>query len=151
LYVVCGYRSLEIQTKKFQKTLVRTIRNGFIPNSIDLYERVHEQIAVPTVAGHPTGGAIDVYIIDTKTKKSLDFGSKIYDYTTKLYPTFAQRVSKKARLNRMLLRRTMMKTGFAPYDGEWWHFSYGDREWAYYYNKKYAIYKQTSLKEFKGM
>lgn len=151
LYVTCGYRSLEMQTMKFQKTLIRTIRNGFIPNPIDLYEQVHEQIAVPTVAGHPTGGAIDVYIMDTKTNIPVDFGSKIYDYTTNLYPTFEKGISKKAKQNRMMLRRVMMKAGFAPYDGEWWHFSYGDREWAYYYGKKNALYKQISVPEIKKL
>jgi len=46
--------------------------------------------------------------------------------------------------NRILLRYLLKKQGFAPYDGEWWHFSYGDREWAFYYKKKNAIYGQVS-------
>lgn len=32
--------------------------------------------------------------------------------------------------NRFLLQDLMLLVGFAPYYGEWWHFSYGDREWA---------------------
>ncbi|MEK6914663.1 MAG: hypothetical protein AABW83_03360 [Nanoarchaeota archaeon] len=34
----------------------------------------------------------------------------------------------------------MTKSGFTNYPGEWWHWSYGDRIWAHYNNKKYAIY-----------
>jgi D-alanyl-D-alanine dipeptidase len=49
----------------------------------------------------------------------------------------------------MLLRSVMLQAGFAPFDGEWWHFSYGDREWAYYYKKKYALYSQVSLSSLK--
>lgn len=85
--------------------------------------------------------------MNTETKKPLDFGSEIYDYTKILYPTFTKGISKNAKQNRMMLRNVMIKAGFAPYDGEWWHFSYGDREWAYYYRKKYAIYKQLSVQE----
>ncbi|MDR3125675.1 MAG: hypothetical protein LBU20_01195 [Candidatus Nomurabacteria bacterium] len=34
---------------------------------------------------------------------------------------------------RFSILKPMMSQGFAPYDGEWWHFSYGDREWAAWY------------------
>ncbi len=151
LYVTYGYRSLEIQMQSFTRVLREQIDIAFIPNPITLYERVHEKIAVPTVASHPTGGAIDICIINTETKKLLDFGSELYDYTTPVYPTFMKGVSKKAKQNRMILRYVMMKAGFAPYDGEWWHFSYGDREWAYYYGKKYALYKQLSVPEIEKL
>jgi len=39
------------------------------------------------------------------------------------------------------------------YSGEWWHFMFGDREWAYYtnFNKafygRYDLVKQKSLEE----
>ena len=43
----------------------------------------------------------------------------------------------------VILRKIMLEVGFAPYDGEWWHFSYGDREWAYYYKKYKYLYPQV--------
>jgi len=147
LYVTYGYRSLKIQTQSFTRVLREQINKSFIPDPITLYELIHKKIAVPTVAGHPTGGAVDIFIMNTETKKPLDFGSEIYDYTTSAYPTFTKGISKKAKQNRILLRRVMMNVEFAPYDGEWWHFSYGDREWAYYYGKKNALYKQLSIPE----
>ncbi len=39
-----------------------------------------------------------------------------------------------------LLRRAMAQAGFAPFNGEWWHFSYGDREWAAVWNAPFALY-----------
>ncbi len=39
-----------------------------------------------------------------------------------------------------MLRNVMVSVGFAPFDGEWWHFCYGDKEWAVYYNKPAACY-----------
>jgi D-alanyl-D-alanine dipeptidase len=56
--------------------------------------------------------------------------------------TFSPFIGKEAWNNRQLLRYVMLSAGFAPFDGEWWHFSYGDREWAFYYKKPYAIYNQ---------
>jgi D-alanyl-D-alanine dipeptidase len=43
----------------------------------------------------------------------------------------------------------MMQEGFAPFDGEYWHFSYGDKERAYYYCKPYAMYNQVSMNKVK--
>jgi D-alanyl-D-alanine dipeptidase len=34
----------------------------------------------------------------------------------------------------------MVAAGFAPFYGEWWHFSYGDREWAAVYGEPAALY-----------
>lgn len=101
---------------------------------------MHEKIAVPEVAGHPTGGAVDVTIYDMENQKELDFGSKIHDFSSDICYTFYKNISDDEKENRMLLRRLMLNEGFAPYDGEWWHFSYGDREWAFYYKKGECLY-----------
>lgn len=101
---------------------------------------MHEKIAVPEVAGHPTGGAVDVTIYDMENQKELDFGSKIHDFSSDICYTFYKNISDDEKENRMLLRHLMLNEGFAPYDGEWWHFSYGDREWAFYYKKRECLY-----------
>jgi D-alanyl-D-alanine dipeptidase len=123
----------------------------FYNDPIALYEEVHRSIAVPTVAGHPTGGAIDISIIDTKSKQFLDFGTKQYDYKTKDFYVFSKNILKKAKEKRKLLRFVMIAVGFAPFDGEWWHFSYGDREWAFYYKKQNAIYEQQKSVSKEGL
>ena len=67
---------------------------------------------------------------------------KYLDFNNPNIQVFSKNISKIAKNNRMLLRELMLKNEFAPFDGEWWHFSYGDKEWAYYYQKKAAIYTQ---------
>ena len=145
LHIFEGYRPLKIQTQRFNQRLAIISADNFYKNPIDLYEKVHETVAVPTVAGHPTGGAIDLVIIDTKTNKQIDFGSEIYDYSNDNYKSFCQKISDKAKQNRKLLRSLMIQENFAPFDGEYWHFSYGDQEWAAFYNKPNAIYSQINL------
>jgi|SRR5579885_585786 len=148
LYVTYGYRSLEVQTKNFSQQLQK-MSYKFFPDPIDLYEETHRFIAVPTVGGHPTGGAVDVILINRATKKMIDFGGKLYKFSKKDCYTFYPNITEQGKKNRMLLRSLMMESGFAPFDGEWWHFSYGDREWAYYYKQPYAFYEQKLYKEVK--
>lgn len=145
LFVSYGYRLPEIQVKYFQKELSRIANRCYFSNPNDLYEEVHRYIAVPAVAGHPTGGAVDVLVVDNTKKCFIDFGSKIYDFSKKTCYTFYPQISAQAKTNRLLLRSLMLKWGFAPFDGEWWHFSFGDREWAAYYKKNRTVYDQKSL------
>ena len=141
ILVVYGYRSMDKQVKFFNEE-INKYKNDF-DNELNLYEFVHEKIAVPTVAGHPTGGAVDVVIYDMNKNEIIDFGTKVHDYDDCKSYIYYDNISSSAKDNRMLLRKIMMQVGFAPYDGEWWHFSYGDREWAYYYKKDKYLYSQV--------
>lgn len=144
LYITYGYRSLEIQTQLFLKELSS---QKYFTNPVELYEETHRYVAVPSVAGHPTGGAIDIIIKDLNTNRVIDFGAKQYDFSNKKCYVFTTSISKRAIKNRLLLRNILLSVGFAPFDGEWWHFSYGDREWAFYYKKKKTIYNQIGYKD----
>lgn len=138
LIVAYGYRALSKQKKYFNEEIKKAEK--LFSNKDELYEYVHEKIAVPEVAGHPTGGAVDVTIYDMENQKELDFGSKIHYFSSDVCYTFYKNISDDEKENRMLLRHLMLNEGFAPYDGEWWHFSYGDREWAFYYKKGEYLY-----------
>ena len=145
LYVTYGYRSLQVQTSRFQNQIVREIRKKFFPDPILLYEKAHCFTAMPIVAGHPTGGAIDVTLWDKKNQRLAPMGSTLYDYTSSLCEVWNPDINQEDRKQRMILRTCMMQAGFAPFDGEYWHFSFGDKEWASYYKKPAALYRQFPL------
>lgn len=63
LLVTYGFRTLEIQTRMFLRFLIEECAE-FVPDPVKLYDKVHKKVAVPTVAGHPTGGAVDVTLVD---------------------------------------------------------------------------------------
>jgi len=136
LVVVYGYRSFDIQQQLFNNELekVRTENPGINENEIT--EIVHRRVAVPSVAGHPTGGTVDVTIYDFANDCYLDFGTEVRDFSTKDVYFKSKFISKQQADNRSLLRTVMTAENFAPYDGEWWHFSYGDKEWAFYYQRQ---------------
>jgi len=151
IIIVYGYRTDEIQKKYFYKYL-RIIQEDYpeLDNKEELYELVHRGVACPEVAGHPTGGAVDIALFDLKKNQYVDMGSKILDYTnSKKSYTYSPEISIEHRNNRMFLKKLLENEGFAPYLGEWWHFSYGDREWAKYYDKPYAIYQQVKHEDVK--
>ena len=91
------------------------------------------------MAGHPTGEAIDLTI--TCDGKEVDMGGKIADFSVpELLPTYSQQITIEQSNWRIFLHDLMVAEGFAPFYGEWWHFSYGDREWAVFYEHPAAIY-----------
>lgn len=142
LEVYCGYRSLEIQKNNFARIVEMELKENPSLEGDELRERAHRFSAAPDVAGHPTGGAVDVQIVTPNGP--LDFGTPIHSFSKDTY-TLSPFISKEAWHNRQLLRISMTKVGFAPLDSEWWHFSYGDREWAAYYNEPHAHYTQLPV------
>ncbi len=140
LEVCYGYRSLEIQKRNFeiQKKRLEDTYSGE-----ELLAMTHRLVAVPEVAGHPAGAAVDIR--PTQDGQPLDLGTDIWEFVPDSY-VFSPFISKDAKRNRMLLRNAMLAAGFAPYDGEWWHFSYGDKEWARYYGLSYANYGQLEFR-----
>lgn len=140
LEVVYGYRHLDIQTAKFEAHKARVLAQ--YPNlaGADLDEAVHRFSAVPEVAGHPTGGAVDLRIV-TDDGARVPMGTEVVEYSPDTY-VFSPFIPREAWHNRQILRACLIRAGFAPFDGEWWHFSFGDREWARYYNKPTAHYTQ---------
>lgn len=143
LQVVYGYRSLKQQKETYQT--IKQEKQKEFPNYDEdqLNEEIHRFIAVPSVAGHPTGGAVDVQLLKS-SGDVVDMGTKAHEFTKESY-SFNPFVTREVWLNRQKLRQAMLSAGFAPFDGEWWHYSYGDREWAAYYNKPFAIYTQIDF------
>ncbi|HEY0964866.1 MAG TPA: M15 family metallopeptidase [Candidatus Saccharimonadales bacterium] len=139
LKVVYGYRHPEVQRKYFEKrrATIGEQNPKLTGEALDRY--THNFVAVPDIAGHPAGAAVDLTLIDIKGTP-VDMGTGIADYSDEdKIKTFADNISDEQIANRKLLHDLMVKEGFAPFYGEWWHFSYGDREWAAFYNKK-ALY-----------
>lgn len=139
LKVVYGYRHPSIQTKDFETIKSKIKDDGVIKDEEELNEKAHMFVADPRVAGHPTGGAVDITI--TTSDGNLDMGTKIADYSDEeKIQTFSHSVTKEQKNNRKLLHDLMVSEEFAPFYGEWWHFSYGDLEWACFYKKKSSLY-----------
>ena len=54
--------------------------------------------------------------------------------------TDARGLPQEAKQNRRVRLTAVQSAGFVNYPHEWWHFSYGDRYWAYAKDEPAAIY-----------
>lgn len=139
LRIVYGFRHPKVQEKYFRKRKEVLRRENPSMSEYDLMRLVHDFVAVPDVAGHPMGAAVDLTLVDD-SNNPVDMGNAISDYSDPdIIKTFAEVTSEQASY-RKILHDAMIAQGFAPFYGEWWHFSYGDREWATFYGTKKAIY-----------
>lgn len=143
--LVYAYRCPEIQARYFEARKSQLLLTDPYLMGDAVRDRAHLLSASPDVAGHPTGGAVDITLID-EAGKEIDMGTSIADFSQgESIHTFCSSITLQARENRLFLRKLLISEGFAPFNGEWWHFSYGDREWAAYYAQSAALYDQISL------
>lgn len=54
--------------------------------------------------------------------------------------TSSKVISAQEQENRKIMSDALSKVGFVNYSTEYWHWSYGDRYWAYHKNEPHAIY-----------
>lgn len=143
LFINYGYRHPHVQTDYYLKMYDR-LKQTHTGSESALEEKVHLYIAHPSVGGHPACAAIDATIY--LGNEELDMGCKIcdFDQPSKI-PTFSEFITETQQKNRVLLHDILVDQGFAPYYGEWWHFSYGDREWAAFYKQPHALYSQINF------
>jgi len=139
LILRCGYRSLEIQKKKYEQVYNRLKKQNPSLSEEKLKDQVSECVApVDELPPHSTGGAVDVSIV-SPDGKMLDMGGRLGDFNDET-PTDSDKISTHAKKNRALLVGVMTKAGFVNYPAEWWHWSYGDRYWAAVTGEEHSIY-----------
>jgi D-alanyl-D-alanine dipeptidase len=76
---------------------------------------------------HSTGGAVDVALVCDGRTADMGWGFNQPGEGSRT----AAPVSKAARRHRDILASAMDSAGFVNYPAEWWHWSYGDRYWAF--------------------
>ncbi|MDR3189599.1 MAG: M15 family metallopeptidase [Lactobacillaceae bacterium] len=119
----------------------------------EIQEMTLKTVAMPSrdplkPSPHNTGGSIDLTIVDANgcmlnmaspfddiepTAQSNYFESREYLDAGELA----------ARDNRRLLYNIMTTVGFTNYDGEWWHYDYGNQNWAWRSGNNLAHYGAT--------
>lgn len=88
---------------------------------------------------HCCGAAIDVDLFDTERKEYVDFGSPMNADDERSYLHYGG-LTQEQQANRMMLLSAMLDQGLASVAFEWWHFSYGDETWAWFYRQKDSLY-----------
>ncbi len=88
---------------------------------------------------HCCGSAIDVDMFDTEAEKYVDFGSPNGADDERSYLHY-DGITPEQKESRMTLLSAMLDQGLASTAFEWWHFSYGDETWAWFYGQKDSLH-----------
>jgi D-alanyl-D-alanine dipeptidase len=91
------------------------------------------------VPPHCCGAAVDIDLLDISTNQLVDFGSPVNEDAEISHLHYGG-ITKNQKENRQYLLSTMLKAGFSSYYAEWWHYSYGDQIWAWFYGRDMCLY-----------
>lgn len=128
-------RPLEVQRALYEEYRARLRAEHPELSEEELEERTDEFVARPTrdvlrPSSHQTGGAVDLTLL--KDGMELDMGTGFDEFAPVAHAAHfeAPGMDQAVRDNRRLLHNVMREAGFTHYEGEWWHFDFGDRQWA---------------------
>ncbi|MEI8410817.1 MULTISPECIES: M15 family metallopeptidase [unclassified Kribbella] len=145
LQVVEGLRLIESQQEIYDgyRAELERLHPGISDH--DVHVLASRFVSPVEVAPHVAGAAVDLTLIGAHGP--LDLGTPI-DATPERSNGAcffdATNVSREARTNRALLADVLTAAGLVNYPTEWWHWSFGDRYWAYLEDRPNAIYGPAS-------
>lgn len=138
-WITDAYRPLHLQREHFKLIQAQLTAQG--TPAEQLYHRTVELIADPDLLPpHSTGGTVDITIYSQATKRPLDMGSVVDSIETPLIHTWYRNITAEQRHNRMVLCTVLTAAGFKNTPLEWWHYSYGDLEWALHSGLTATVY-----------
>lgn len=142
LLVVEGYRPLALQQRLFAEYCARL--------SVDHPEwtvgqaraAASRHVAPPELAPHVAGAAITITLC-TDDGIQLPMGTSVdccLEENILALATASTTISPKERVNRTILGGALSAVDLVNYPTLWWHWSYGDRYWAYVTGRRTARY-----------
>ncbi|MFD1609259.1 M15 family metallopeptidase [Oceanobacillus luteolus] len=136
-HIFDAWRPYEVQSALYQDFKMKLEEKGL--SGKHLLETLNKYVNKPSrdsnrPSNHLTGGAVDLTIATDNglLPMGTDFddfseASKTDTYEKLENPTKSEILY---RNNRALLKEIMENAGFMNYEEEWWHFDYGNQNWA---------------------
>jgi zinc D-Ala-D-Ala dipeptidase len=136
-----GWRWLLVEGYR-PPALQQTIFDGYAATLRELHSAAAEEdiwkaatrwVAPMESAGHIAGAAIDLTVC-TRNGAEVDMGSPeaaTPEESNGACYTHAPDLPEQARLNRAEMIKVLTAVGMVNYPTEWWHWSYGERYWAW--------------------
>jgi D-alanyl-D-alanine dipeptidase len=137
-----GHRDIETQAEIFNEYMDFLKKEFPSLSEQKLYEKASAYVAPPDIVPpHSTGGAVDLTLM-TEDGKEIDMGTKFNaDPEESDFSNYTNApISEDIKEKREMLKNAMESVGFVNYPTEWWHWSYGDRYWAFIKGNSSALY-----------
>ncbi|MDF3046884.1 MAG: putative peptidase vanX D-ala-D-ala dipeptidase [Candidatus Midichloriaceae bacterium] len=138
-----GFRPLYKQKEYFDNKFKEVLQT--IKDKEQAYQETAKYVSpfIDNIPTHCTGAAIDITLFreTSGVEELLNMGKfgTIFGPNNQQH-TFAAETGLTERENRLLLLEAASKADFVNYGFEWWHYSYGDKAWAYIKHLDNAIY-----------
>lgn len=137
IYIFDSLRSLTVQKALYDQYRETAAKEHphLSPRELDLL--IDEFVALPVKrldrpSPHATGGAVDLTLC--REGQLLDMGIGFDDFTALAHTDALEHdcppAMEEARQNRRILFHLMASVGLVNYSSEWWHYAYGERQWA---------------------
>lgn len=117
---------VEVNKKFMEKGYKIKIFDCYRP--LDIQKKMWKIVSNPEYVANPAkgsihnrGGAVDITLLDSNGKE-LDMGTSFDFFGIEASHNYAN-VSQEVKQNRMLLKTTMINSGFNSFDSEWWHYN----------------------------
>lgn len=140
--VIEGYRPPAVQRHRFERYRTDLAERYPAASKLELAMLASRYISPPEIAPHSSGAAVDL-TLQTREGIELHMGTRLNaspeESDGRCY-TNARGLSSVARGNRQVLVEAPEGAGLVNYPTEWWHWSYGDRYWAFVTGAPQAIY-----------
>ncbi|MBG0828701.1 M15 family metallopeptidase [Planomonospora sp. ID67723] len=147
LLIVEGYRPLALQEQYFRAYAGRLREANPDWSDEHLYVQASRSLSPPHIGPHVCGAAVDLTLC-TRDGIELDMGTEVNaspEESDDACYTDAGNITPQARRNRAVLSEVLTGAGFVNYPTEWWHWSYGDRYWAWSTGAPAAVHGQVDL------
>lgn len=141
-----GHRPLAVQRFLWDTYFAEIARRRPELSDDAIAAQVRQFVASPTPdpaapPPHRTGGAVDVYLVETDTGRPLPMGTEPDEASpASVTRHFEEHPAAPFTENRRLLFHAMTGAGFTNYLGEWWHYDFGNQRWANCAGAEHAVY-----------
>jgi D-alanyl-D-alanine dipeptidase len=152
LLIIEGYRPLATQERYFQeyRDQLQRAQPDWLAATLD--EEASRYISPPHVAPHVAGAAVDLTLCGDDGIE-LPMGSSVNatpeESVGRCYSASVD-ITPLARCNRNMLDAVLRAVCLVNYPSEWWHWSYGDRYWAFMSGATTARYGPIAALDIAG-
>jgi zinc D-Ala-D-Ala dipeptidase len=146
LIIRAGHRPIDVQKNELLGCMQDFKKNHSNVSDDEALRHARMFVSDPLIElpPHCCGAAVDVDVFDIKGNMLVDFGGRVNLEVDTSY-LHSNKISQAQQDNRLMLLTVMLNAGFASTAFEWWHYSYGDQTWAWFYGHNNSLYGLIEL------
>jgi D-alanyl-D-alanine dipeptidase len=139
--VIEAYRRPQMQRRLFERYAEQQAAANPYASREEIDRLASRWVAPVDFAPHVAGAALDLTLwAGCEIDMGSDEGATPEESGGRCYFDAVGLITREARRNRAILAFALSSAGFVNYPTEWWHWSYGDRYWAFQTNATVAHY-----------